>query len=789
MKQKKIFAVMAVSTMLVTSLGAVVPVHAQENQMQMSAVTETNKWTNVVNTISRNNPVNINEAFKDENLRAIIKQNFDTDKNNQLSQTEIQNAKALDVSSKSQIQDMSGIEYLTNLTSLNCNATAISELDVSSNGDLEKLYCYQTNLSALNLSNNKKLKVLDCGRTNIQTLNVSDNTALEELKCWWTDITSLDVSENTNLKKLVTRGTQITSLNLKNNALLEHLECEECPNLTELILAENANLNFIQCSDTKVSTLDVSQMTELKYLYCYNTAITELNVKNCTKLNYFYCYGTSLAYLDLPSDANINLVLPSPTFTADATEGKILLDDLNTNIDETKVMVTSNGTLSGREIRVSDMKQPIVYQYNCGTTKDKTVYLTVTLRLVGDSTIVFKDSVSLNKPYDGSPVSLTSDDVAITGTSKTDVTFTWYQKGTDDTWAELTSAPQNAGKYKVTASVEGDSYCKGATSEPLLFEISKADSEWVTSLSITDWTYGEEANTPTAKAKFGDSEDIIYTYSKEKDGTYSENVPQTAGDWYVKATMPGTDNYAELTSEAVPFKIKKATPQYDEEGLKGLQIKQGEKLSTLSLPTGFAWKDGDQTADTLGQQQFKAVYTPEDTANYKKLEIDVEVKVVPALIPINNPPELQGLSDKTLTVGDTFNPLEGVTATDKEDGNLTDKIKVSGEVDTTKAGSYQVTYTVTDSQGATATKTITVTVNPKEETDNPQKPDGTTNTGGSGQNGNGTSPDKPDKDGAQTAVQTGDTTNIFAWSMTAVLSVFGIAVAGLKRRKSEKETD
>ncbi|WP_430535351.1 Ig-like domain-containing protein [Listeria rocourtiae] len=69
-------------------------------------------------------------------------------------------------------------------------------------------------------------------------------------------------------------------------------------------------------------------------------------------------------------------------------------------------------------------------------------------------------------------------------------------------------------------------------------------------------------------------------------------------------------------------------------------------------------------------------------------------------------------TDKVLTVGDTFDPMAGVTATDKEDGNLTSKIIVtSNNVDTTKAGTYAVTYSVTDSDKNTTTKTISVKVN------------------------------------------------------------------------------
>lgn len=84
-------------------------------------------------------------------------------------------------------------------------------------------------------------------------------------------------------------------------------------------------------------------------------------------------------------------------------------------------------------------------------------------------------------------------------------------------------------------------------------------------------------------------------------------------------------------------------------------------------------------------------------------------------IPINAAPVIHA-TDKTITVGDTFDPMAGVTATDAEDGNLTTKIEVKmNDVDTTKAGKYEVTYKVTDNQGATCTKTIAVTVNPKME--------------------------------------------------------------------------
>ena len=83
-------------------------------------------------------------------------------------------------------------------------------------------------------------------------------------------------------------------------------------------------------------------------------------------------------------------------------------------------------------------------------------------------------------------------------------------------------------------------------------------------------------------------------------------------------------------------------------------------------------------------------------------------------LPTNNLPVINA-TDKKIFVGDKFDPLKDVTATDAEDGTITltqNNIK-ENTVDTSKPGEYKVTYSVTDSVGATTTKTIKVTVKAK----------------------------------------------------------------------------
>ncbi|MDQ7134312.1 DUF5011 domain-containing protein, partial [Staphylococcus aureus] len=63
-------------------------------------------------------------------------------------------------------------------------------------------------------------------------------------------------------------------------------------------------------------------------------------------------------------------------------------------------------------------------------------------------------------------------------------------------------------------------------------------------------------------------------------------------------------------------------------------------------------------------------------------------------------PQIKGANDIVIKKGQDYNLLNGISAFDKEDGDLTDKIKVDGQIDTSKSGKYQIKYHVTDSDGA-----------------------------------------------------------------------------------------
>ena len=142
------------------------------------------------------------------------------------------------------------------------------------------------------------------------------------------------------------------------------------------------------------------------------------------------------------------------------------------------------------------------------------------------------------------------------------------------------------------------------------------------------------------------------------------------------------------------------------DGVTAIDAEDGNLTSKIEV------KKNDVDTTTPGKYEVTYKVTDSEGASFTK---SITVTVNPKMEVLNEAPVIHA-TDKTITVGDTFDPMAGVTATDAEDGNLTTKIEVKkNDVDTTKAGKYEVTYKVTDNQGATCTKTIAVTVNPKME--------------------------------------------------------------------------
>ncbi|MBQ4252353.1 MAG: polysaccharide deacetylase family protein [Erysipelotrichaceae bacterium] len=123
--------------------------------------------------------------------------------------------------------------------------------------------------------------------------------------------------------------------------------------------------------------------------------------------------------------------------------------------------------------------------------------------------------------------------------------------------------------------------------------------------------------------------------------------------------------------------------------------------------------DGDLTNQVQRREyEDRIVYTVKDSSgNTAKAEriINYTMKKAPKLT----------VKNQTLTVGDKF--VDSYSATDEGGNDITDKVVMTGTVDTKTVGTYTLKYSVTDDYGNKATKSATIKV--KAKADSSTKPD------------------------------------------------------------------
>ena len=151
----------------------------------------------------------------------------------------------LDLQNKN-ITSLAGIEYFTDLETLNCPGNQLTTLDV-------------TKLT--------KLVYLVCNDNQLTALDVTGLTSLMYLVCNGNQLTTLDVTGLTNLTTLICSGNQLTALDV-----------------TKL-----TNLTDLECNDNQLVSLDVSTLEELEYLWCHGNKMTALDITNNAYLGDLKC--------------------------------------------------------------------------------------------------------------------------------------------------------------------------------------------------------------------------------------------------------------------------------------------------------------------------------------------------------------------------------------------------------------------------------------------------------------------------------------------------------------------
>ncbi|MFL8672424.1 immunoglobulin-like domain-containing protein [Clostridioides sp. GD02404] len=135
-------------------------------------------------------------------------------------------------------------------------------------------------------------------------------------------------------------------------------------------------------------------------------------------------------------------------------------------------------------------------------------------------------------------------------------------------------------------------------------------------------------------------------------------------------------------------------------GVEDCTVEYGSTFDSKAGVTANDNIDGDLTSKIVIEGVINTSILGEQILTYKVTDVaNNEASAIRKVTVVDTvKPVFSGIDDLTLNLNENFDALEGVTAVDEVDGDLTDLITVEGGdlVDTSVVKEYQVTYKVSD---------------------------------------------------------------------------------------------
>ncbi|WP_299761189.1 T9SS type A sorting domain-containing protein [uncultured Dokdonia sp.] len=339
------------------------------------------------------------------------------------------------------IQDLTGIEAFTEIVALQAFFNPISSIDISQNTQLTQLLIEQTNISGeLDLSMLTQLTDFKGHTTNLTAVNMANgnNVNMTRFEVQDTPVTCVQIDSGFTpsanwlidasasysetcpeftcivdipdpIFKSVLLGSAIVNTNGNNE-----IECSEAASFTgELFLTvlniqdltgieAFTSLTSLNCSETLLTSLNVSANIALTELNIANTQITILDLSSNNLLNEFIGVNTSLTSLDVSANSMLSRIVVS---------NNAQLEDLNvangnnTAITDSDFFANNNPNLSCitvDDVAYSDANWTNIdtqtsFSLNCSSNTDTTPPvavcqdITIQLDANGNATILTSD--------------------------------------------------------------------------------------------------------------------------------------------------------------------------------------------------------------------------------------------------------------------------------------------------------------------------------------------------------------------------------------------------------------
>ena len=261
------------------------------------------------------------EDFDDVKFRTYCMENFDKDKDGELSESEALAVTNIDCRGLG-INSLKGIGRFKNLEVLRCGTgydnesrttlynNIVGSLDLSVFTNLRVADCSKNSITSLTVGNLKNLDSLVCNSNQIASLDVSGLENMTMLDCSSNKLTALDVTMLEGLKNLSVSNNDLRTFDYSHNTSLISLYMGNC-GLTSVDVSMLPALKFLGVSGNTLGDLDVSNNHELEDLTCEDCGLSSLDLSQLTKLNSFVCSYNSISVLDVRQCSSLQFIFAS----------------------------------------------------------------------------------------------------------------------------------------------------------------------------------------------------------------------------------------------------------------------------------------------------------------------------------------------------------------------------------------------------------------------------------------------------------------------------------------------
>ena len=265
--------------------------------------------------------------FPDVNFRAYLENAHNRDGVAGLSEDEIATVTSLVLKGDGEedvisvdggIYDLTGIEYFTELTELNCGYNAnLTALDVSQNTKLTSLIVPCTGITTLNIDGCTELQTLTLDYcTSLTALDISSATKLVELSVKGTNLPDITLgSTYGDLTLLDIRGTDLSTFKfykfqnlqiLKADATLSEMDLDSCNNLMSLYIGAGTTLETLKITMTSLETVTFEGTTGITSINaCQAVRLNSINPSMCPELETLNLAGTGIHSIDLSQNTEL----------------------------------------------------------------------------------------------------------------------------------------------------------------------------------------------------------------------------------------------------------------------------------------------------------------------------------------------------------------------------------------------------------------------------------------------------------------------------------------------------